>query len=75
MRYIFSDKSSACAERLVTDRDLREEVEFARKNSEPKLRVFSTDAAITDRQHFSLLRQLNERMRAFWEKSAEGGRL
>lgn len=74
MRHVFCDSPTSGSE-AVWNREINAEIEFTRKNAEPKLRVFSTDAAITDRMHFSLLRQLNERMRAFWEKNAEGGRL
>jgi hypothetical protein len=67
MRYIFSDESSACATRLVTDRDLREEVEFHQKREpEGSIRVRTTDVATSPRQEFAALRKLNEVMRKFW---------
>lgn len=56
MRCTFHDNIAMWANprdenRTITDADLRAEGEFAHRNSEPTLRVFSTDAAITDRIH------------------------
>jgi hypothetical protein len=62
MRYIFADESS------VSDRDLREEIEFARRRklTEPLTGVVATDKVTTDAQQFAFLRRLNQKAREFW---------
>ena len=60
--------------RLVTDSDVRDEIEFARTR-EVSTRVRVTDTVRTPAMEFSALKLLNQKMRAFWEKNAEGGRL
>ncbi len=74
LRYLFADESSAHATRLITDRDLREEIEFYRKR-EASTTVRTADTVTTPAMEFSALKLLNQKMRAFWEKNAEGGRL
>jgi hypothetical protein len=58
----------------VTDRDIEEELAFHRKR-QVSTKVRTTDTLTTPAMEFSALKLLNEKMRTFWEKSAEGGRL
>lgn len=71
MRYHFVDQPSMmfAAERQresVTDRELREEIEFHRSRPAELKGVTTTDQVITDAQQFAFLRRLNQRMRDFW---------
>jgi hypothetical protein len=63
--------------RLVTDRDVQDEIEFfrRRKLTAPLTGVVTTDRLTTDAQQFAFLRRLNQRMREFWATHAEGASL
>lgn len=68
MRYIFADESSA---RSVSDRDIQAEIEFARRR-EATTKVRVADQVTLPAQEFSALKLLNQKLRDFWEKHAEG---
>jgi hypothetical protein len=65
MRYLFTDESSACATRLVTDRDIEQEIQFHRRR-EVTTKVRVADQVTLPAQEFSALKLLNQKLRDFW---------